>query len=301
MTHAAKKLNEQVIVITGASSGIGRQTAIDAAQRGASVVLAARNQEALDEVQRQIARVGTITGGKTHVVVTDVTQYPQVEQLAAQAIERFGRIDTWVNNAGASVYGTVEQTSLDEMRQVVEIDLMGTIYGVKAVLPIMIRQRGGTIINVGSVLSNWAVPLQSAYTAAKHGVRGFSESLRMELAHEHPYIHVSLIMPASINTPFFRHARSAMDVRPKPVPPVYEPELPAQAILDAAENPQPYKIVGGLGKVMTLIDNFAPGLVNLFFSQGGRGFKQQQTEVPNDGLASHRADVLCGAMCCTRP
>jgi hypothetical protein len=147
----------------------------------------------------------------------------------------------------------------------------------------MISQREGTIINVGSALSNRAVPLQAAYSAAKHGVKGFTESLRMELEYEYPGIHVTLVMPSSMDTPFFRNARSNMNVEPQPMPPVYDPKLVADAILSAAENPQRDILVGDMARVLTYVQKLSPRLLDFFMIQNGRMFKQQRTDIPNRG------------------
>ncbi|MCC7206839.1 MAG: SDR family NAD(P)-dependent oxidoreductase [Anaerolineae bacterium] len=274
-----KKLNEQVIVITGATSGIGRATALEAAKRGARVVIAARDDLTLAELRDQIEAIG----GSAFMFRTDVGVYAQVEELAKHAREHFGRIDTWVNNAGLAVYGTVNETPVEDIETLIETNLMGVIYGIKAVLPILVAQGEGTIINVGSALSNRAVPLQAAYSAAKHGVRGFTEALRMELEYEHPGVKVTLVMPASMDTPFFRNARSNMPVEPQPVPPVYDPKLVADAILSAAENPQRDILVGDAARFLTYLQKLSPRLLDFFMVQNGRMFKQQQSFMRNRG------------------
>jgi short-subunit dehydrogenase len=274
-----KPLQGHVVVITGASSGIGRITAFKFAARGASVVLGARNENALTAVAREIEELG----GQAHVVITDVANYQAVEHLASEAINRFGRIDTWVNNASVALYASVEQSSIEEIERIIQVNLMGTIYGSKAALPYMRQQGSGSIINISSVLGQRAIPLQAAYCAAKHGVKGFSESLRLELAHERSNIRVTTIYPASINTPFFNHARSKMGVLPKPIPPVYEPEVVADAILYAALHPKREVYVGGASKFFTLMEYFAPSITDWFMLQNGMMWKQQKTDRPDDG------------------
>lgn len=271
-----KAIVDQVVVITGASSGVGRETALEFGHRGASVVLAARNREALDEVAKQIERLG----GKAYVVVTDVAEWEQVERLAQRAVEHFGRIDTWVNNAAASTYATVEQMSVAEIERMIQVILMGQIYGMKAALPVMKRQGQGTIINVASALAKRSVPLQSAYCAAKHGIKGFTESFRLELEQQGSGIQVTLIMPSSINTPLFNHARSKMGVKPQPIPPIYEPRVVAEAILFAAQHPRRDIVVGGAGKFMTVMERISPPLLDMYMLQGDRAFKQQKTDQP---------------------
>src|SRR5688572_25156989 len=200
--HMARAISEQVVVITGASSGIGRETALLFGRQGASVVLAARNEEALREVAQQIES----EGGRAHVLPTDVAEWTQVERLAKGAVKTFGRIDTWVNDAGVAEYATVEQMTIEEIDRIIKVNLMGEIYGMKAALPHLKSQEQGTIINVSSVLGVRSVPLQAAYCAAKHGVNAFGEALRMEMEHEGSSVTVTTILPSSINTPFFEHA-----------------------------------------------------------------------------------------------
>lgn len=274
-----RHLSEQVVVITGASSGIGRATAIALGSHGATVVLAARNASALRAAAGDVERAG----GHAHVVETDVADWRQVEHLASEAVERFGRIDTWVNNAAVVAYATVEETSVEEIEQILRVDLMGQIHGMKAALPIMRRQGGGAIINVASIEAIRSLPFHAPYGASKHGIKGFTEALRLELQHEGLPIHVTLVMPGSINTPFMTHARSKLGVKPLPLPPIYEPEIVAEAILHAAEHPTRDIIVGGAAKILSLMQRLSPTLVDWYLLQGGRGFHNQMTDEPDDG------------------
>src|SRR5688500_9253218 len=168
-----RPLGDQVVVITGASQGIGRETALQLAVQGASVVIAARNDEALRELAAQVERLG----GQAEPVATDVAEYDQVERLAQRAMERFGRIDTWVNNAAVSIYATVEQLEPDEMERLVRVNLLGQMWGARVAIRHMRPRGGGTIVNVGSALSDRAVPLQSAYVATKHAIAGVRDAL----------------------------------------------------------------------------------------------------------------------------
>lgn len=274
-----RPINEQVIVITGAASGIGRETAIQFGQKGASVVLADQNKTALQEAAREVERVG----GKAETVVTDVAEWEQVNRLAQEAVDHFGRIDIWVNNAAVSEYATVEQMTVEEIDRIIQVILMGQIHGMKAVIPHMKREHQGTIINVASVLAVRGVPLQAAYCAAKHGIKGFTESLRLELEHEKTGINVTLIMPSSINTPLFDHARSKLGVKPMPIPPIYEPRVVAEAILYAAEHPLRDIIVGGSGKMMEVVERISPKLLDKFMLRKGQMWKKQKTNQPDDG------------------
>ncbi|CCF82972.1 SDR family oxidoreductase [Nitrolancea hollandica] len=274
-----RSLRDQVIVITGASSGIGRETAIEFGLHGSSIVLAARNPDALNEVAKEIQRLG----GTPFVVVTDVAEWDQVNRLAQQAVERFGRIDTWINNAAVMEHATVEQTTLEEAERIIRVNLLGQIAGTKAVLPQFIKQGYGTIINVTSVLGVRSVPLLSIYCATKHGIKGFTESLRMELQRDHPGINVTLVLPASINTPLFAHSRSKLGVMPQPIPPVYEPGAVARAILHAAEHPQRDIFVGSIGPITNVLEALVPSLIDWYMVSSGRFFRKQMSGQPDDG------------------
>jgi short-subunit dehydrogenase len=270
---------QRVAVITGASSGIGRTTAILFAQKGFRVVLAARNQQALEATGKEVERAG----GEAKVMVTDVAEWEDVRRLASEAVNRFGRIDIWVNNAAVSAYGTVEQMEVDEIQRILQVNVMGQVHGMKAALEQMRRQRQGIIINVASGLAERAVPLQAAYSASKHAVKGFTEALRLELEAEGLPIKVVLVMPSSVNTPLFRHARSKLEVKPAPIPPVYEPSVVAEAIVEMSARPQPVVVVGGAAKGMILAQHFGSRLLDRYMTSGQRMLKQQRSEQPNDG------------------
>jgi short-subunit dehydrogenase len=273
-----RPLRGQVVVITGASQGIGRETALLLARRGSSVVAAARNEAALGTLAAEIRQ----SGGQVDTVVADVAEYADVERIADRAIERFGRIDTWVNNAAVSVYARLEELQPDELDRVVRVNLLGQMYGSKVAVARMKSRGPGTIVNVGSALSERAVPLQSAYVATKHGVAGFSEALRLELEDSSPEIDVVLILPSSINTPLFNFARSKIGVMPMPVPPVYEPQVVAEAIAHAAEHGGREIVVGGWGKLLILGQRLSPSLLDRYMVQGKRLEKQQATDRPDD-------------------
>lgn len=273
-----KPASQQVVVITGASSGIGREAALQFAERGATVVPIARSEDSLDELARQIERIG----GRAQPITADVTDWQQIDGAANETAERFGRIDTWVNNAAVSLYAKVEDASVEEMRRLIDVILMGQIHGVKAALPHLKRQGRGAIINVASVLAKRSVPLQAAYCAAKHGIKGFTESLRMELENEGSGISVTLILPSSMNTPLFEHARSKMGVQPQPIPPIYEPGVTAQAIVFAAENPRRHITAGGAGKLLEVLERVSPRLADRYMLRQSSAFEQQKTDEPDD-------------------
>jgi short-subunit dehydrogenase len=270
---------DQVVVVTGASSGVGRETALLLAERGATVVLAARNEEALRTLDAEVTRLG----GTALLRPTDVAEWAQVEGLARQTVERFGRIDTWVNCAATAVYGEVHQLSAEEITRAIQVILFGHIYGMKAALDQMRTQGQGGIVNVASALAIQAVPLQAPYVAAKHGVLGFAESLRMELEHEGSPITVSTLLPSSINTPLFEHARSKLGVLPQPVPPVYQPRVVAEAVLRAISHPQPRMVVGGGGKMLELVHRVAPRSAATLLLRVGKTVQKQRTDRPDDG------------------
>jgi short-subunit dehydrogenase len=278
VTADRRPLSEQVVVITGASQGIGRETALLLASRGAAIVGAARNEEALATLVDEI----TASGGRAEPVVADVADPAAVERIADRAIERFGRIDTWVNNAAVSVYAHVDELTAEEIERVVRVNLLGQIHGSKVAADRMAASGRGTIVNVGSALSERAVPLQSIYVATKHGVAGFTEALRLELAESAPGIEVVLILPSSIDTPLFNFARSKLGVLPMPVPPVYEPRTVAEAIAHAAEHGGREIVVGGWGKLLILAQRLSATLLDRYMTQGRRLEQQQRTDRPDD-------------------
>jgi short-subunit dehydrogenase len=212
-----------------------------------------------------------------------VAEWDQVQRLAQETVDRFGRIDTWVNNAGVSIYSRVEDMTPEEIERVIQVDLLGPIYGMKAALPHMQRVGAGTIINIASGLADRSVALQAPYCAAKAGVKGFSEALRLELARDYPNIHLTLILPASINTPFFNHARSKLGAKPQPIPPVYDPSVVADAILSAAETPQRDIYAGGFSKLISLQQRLSPALTDRMLLLGGMTFKLQKSGDPDNG------------------
>jgi short-subunit dehydrogenase len=282
MTVRLKPVRDQVIVITGASSGIGLVTAKKAAWAGAAVVLAARNENDLRDAVAEIRRAG----GRAIHVTSDVSNPADVESIAAAAVGAFGRIDTWVNNAAVAVYGRLMEMPIAEMRQQFDINYWGVVHGSRVAVPYL-RVDGGALINVGSAVSDRAIPLQGNYSAAKHAIKGLTDALRMELEEEGAPVSVTLIKPSSIDTPFFDKARSHLGVEPQPVPPVYAPELVADAILTAAERPVRDLIVGGSGRLLSM-SSLAPRATDAYMER--TLFDSQKTDRPVFG----RPDNLFG-------
>jgi short-subunit dehydrogenase len=251
-----KPIDEQVIVITGASSGIGLATARLAAQRGASLVLAARSGDSLNMIAEEIDRAG----GVAVAVPCDVSDRIQVEALAQEAVKQFGRIDTWVNNAGVSIYGRLDEVSEEDSRRLFETNFWGVYYGSLAALP-HLKANGGALINLGSEVSEAVVPLQGIYSTSKHAVKGFTDALRVEIEEvDKAPISITLIQPTATDTPFPQHAKNYMEREPKLPTPLDDPEDVAKAILDAAVTPTRSKKVGLMSKVNTFTAKVAPSL-----------------------------------------
>lgn len=257
-----KPLREQTIVITGASSGIGLATAREAARRGARVVMTARNEEDLRRACNEIRS----QGGTATYVAADVADPEAVDRVAEITTREFGGFDTWVNNAGVSIYGKLTEVPLEDKRRLFDTDFWGVVHGCRTAVK-HLRARGGTIINIGSIVSDRAVPLQGMYSAAKHAVQGYTDALRMELEHDRIPVWVTLVKPAAINTPFVEHARNYMDKAPMLPPPVYAPEVVATAILTCAEKRVREITVGGGGRLTSALGVLAPRTADLYMER----------------------------------
>ncbi|TFW31652.1 SDR family oxidoreductase [Massilia horti] len=273
MSVKLRNIGEQVMVITGATSGIGLTTARMAADQGARLVLAARSSDALDQLASELRTHGT----RVATVAADVGSQADIERIGQAAMERFGRIDTWVNNAGISIYGKLEDVALEDQERLFQTNFWGVVYGSLEAVRRMKTRGGGAIINLGSELSERAAPLQGMYSASKHAVKGFTDALRMELEKDKAPISVTLIKPSSIDTMFPTHAKNYLEKEPTLPPPVYAPELVAETILYAARHPVRDLYVGGHAKAIAAAAKAAPGLVDRFMN--ATMFRQQQSNI----------------------
>jgi short-subunit dehydrogenase len=259
MRFRPKPLREQVLVITGATSGIGLATARQAANGGARLVLNSRDEAALahliDEIDSSRRRALAVVG--------DVGKYSDVKRIADEAINHFGRFDTWINNAAVSIYGRVWEVDLEDHRRLFDTNYWGVVHGSLAAMA-HLRKRGGMLINVGSTLSDRAIPLQGTYCASKHAVKGFTDALRMELEKEGAPVYVTLIKPSSIDTPYRQHAKVYLPVEPLNPPPVYAPEVVARTILYCVEHPKRDVFIGAGGKALSLFGQLFPRWTDSF-------------------------------------
>jgi short-subunit dehydrogenase len=271
-----KPVEEQVIVITGASSGIGLATAQAAAQRGAQVVLAARSIDTLERICDDIEAAG----GEAMAVEVDVGSRDDVERLAQTVIDRFGRIDTWVNNAGVAIYGRLEQVSEADSRRLFDTNFWGVVNGSLAALP-HLRKQGGALINVGSEVSDAVVPLQGMYSASKHAVKGFTDALRIEVEElDEAPVSITLIQPTAVDTPYPQHAKNYMDREPKLPTPQIEPEKVADAILGAAEKAERDVRVGAMSVMNTIAAKVMPSAADKMSAK--QADRQQYEEPPRN-------------------
>ena len=270
-----KPVGEQVVVLMGASSGIGRETAVRFARKGAKVVASARGEEGLDSLVQEIRD----EGGEAIAVPADTSEFEQVKAVADRAVQEYGRLDTWVHLAAVGLFATFEQTTPEEFARVIDVNLMGQVYEAMAALPHIKREDHGALIHISSVEAKRSFPFHSVYGASKHGIDGFLEALRVELRHEGWPIGVTQVMPATINTPFFDKGRTKLGVKPVGVPPIYEPETVANMILYAAENPARDLVSGGAAQALILNQRLSPRILDAILTTRV-GFSPQKTEEP---------------------
>lgn len=268
-----KPLDQQVIVITGASSGIGLATAFAAARQGAAVVLAARSARTLQQIVAQIEA----HGGRAVAVKADVGKREDLEEVARVAVKCYGRVDTWINNAGVSIYGRLDEVDDEASHRLFETNFWGTVYGSLVAVPLL-KKQGGALINLGSEASEEPLPLQGMYAASKHAIKGITDSLRVEMAEDDAPVSITLIQPTVVNTPYPEHAANYMAAAAKLPAPMIEPAKVASAILDAAVSPARDVKVGAMSVINTMVARLVPALAEMM-SKLQMG-KQQRNEPP---------------------
>jgi NAD(P)-dependent dehydrogenase (short-subunit alcohol dehydrogenase family) len=267
----------QVVVITGASGGIGRATARLFAERGAAVALLARGEAGLKAAAEDVESLG----GKALPLSVDTADYAAVDAAASRVEHELGEIDVWVNDAFTSVFAPFTEIEPDEFKRVTEVSYLGYVYGTRAALDRMIPRDRGAIVQVGSALAYRGIPLQSAYCGAKHAIQGFNESLRTELLHDKRNVHVTMVQMPAVNTPQFDWVLSRLGRHAQPVPPIYQPEIAARAVVYAADHPRRREYWVGASTVGTLLgDKFIPGLLDRYLAR--TGYDSQQTQQPRD-------------------
>ena len=279
-----KDIQESVVVITGASSGIGRATAFEFARHGAQVVVAARRENLLHDVANECKQ---LSGRDALAVATNVTDEQAVQNLASRAFERFGHIDVWINNAGVGAYGRFEELPSEVYRQVIETNLFGTTYGARAVLPYFRKQGSGVLINNASMIATAGGPYYSAYAVSKFGIRALGESLRAEIdVLDKANISICTIMPATIDTPFFHHSANYSGRAVRALPPVYTPEKVAHTMFSCAIRPQREVFVGSAGRMIGSLHGIAPALTEpMLAHQINTGhFKPQSAPITRGNL-----------------
>jgi NAD(P)-dependent dehydrogenase (short-subunit alcohol dehydrogenase family) len=262
-----------IVVVTGASAGVGRAVARAFAAEGASVALLARGEDGLGRARQEVE----LFGGQALAIPLDIANATAVDDAAALVEREFGPIDVWVNNAFSSVFAPVSATEADEFRRSTEVTYLGCVYGTLAALSRMRQRDRGTIVQVGSALAYRAIPLQGAYCASKHAIKGFTESLRCELLHDGSDVHVTMVQLPALNTPQFDWTLSRLPKPAQPVPPIYQPEVAAQAILHAAKHPERREYwVGGSTAATLLANRIAPGLLDRYLAK--TGYEAQQSD-----------------------
>src|SRR5579883_1094277 len=271
-----KPAKSEVVVITGASAGIGRATAHAFAKQGACIGLLARSREGLEAAQKEVEALG----GHALVLPTDVSDPEQVESAAAAVETAFGPIDIWVNDAMASILSPFLEIKPEEFRRVTEVTYLGYVYGTMAALRRMKPRDRGTIVQVGSALAYRSIPLQSAYCGAKAAIRGFTDSIRCELHHDNSNVYITMVQMPAVNTPQFDWIKNNMPHKSQPVPPIFQPEVAAEAIVWAATHKRRELYVGTPTVEAILGNKVAPGLLDRYLGQ--TGYKSQQTEQPED-------------------
>ena len=264
----------EVVVVTGASAGLGRAIVRAFARQGAHIGLLARGRDGLEGARREVESLG----GKALVLPTDVSDAAQVERAAEAVEHEFGPIDIWINNAMVSVFSPVKEMKPEEYKRVTEVTYLGVVYGTLAALQRMLPRDRGCVVQVGSALAYRGIPLQSAYCAAKHAIQGFTESLRCELIHDESNVRVTMVQLPAMNTPQFSWVKSRLPRKPQPVPPIYQPEIGAEAVLFAAHERRREMYVGYPTVEAIIGDKIAPGFADRYLARNG--YDGQQTDEP---------------------
>jgi NAD(P)-dependent dehydrogenase (short-subunit alcohol dehydrogenase family) len=268
---------EQVVVVTGASGGIGRATARAFAARGAKVALLARGEDGLQQAAKEVEA----EGGTALAIPVDVADHERLDEAADQVERELGPIDVWVNDAFTVVFAPFTDVEPEEFKRVTEVTYLGYVYGTKVALKRMLPRDRGTIVQIGSALAYRGIPLQSPYCGAKHAIQGFTESLRCELLHDKRNVHVTMVQMPAVNTPQFSWVLSRLPHQAQPVPPIYQPEVAARAVLFAADHPKRREYWVGGSTAATLIANkFAPGILDRYLAR--TGYRSQQAPQPHD-------------------
>ncbi|MEU2288151.1 SDR family oxidoreductase [Streptomyces sp. NPDC013178] len=267
----------QVVVVTGASGGIGRATARAFGARGAKVALLARGEKGLEGAAQEVRAAG----GTALPLTVDTSRFEDLQGAVRRIEEELGPIDVWVNVAFTSVFAPFTQVRPEEFKRVTEVTYLGYVHGTRAALDVMLPRDRGTIVQVGSALAYRGIPLQSAYCGAKHAIQGFHDSLRCELLHDKSNVRVTMVQMPAVNTPQFSWVLSRLPRQAQPVPPIYQPEVAAKAVLYAADHPKRREYwVGGTTAATLIADKFAPGLLDRYLARTGYG--SQQTGRPHD-------------------
>jgi len=272
-----------IVVVTGASAGVGRAAALEFARHGWDVALVARNAARLEAAATEVRGEG-LSGLP---IVADVADADAIEQAAARVEAELGPIDVWINNAMATIFAPIDRISPEEFHRATEVTYLGQVYGTMAALSRMRKRDHGTIVNVGSALAYRAIPLQSPYCGAKYAVRGFTDAVRTELIHDGSSVRLVMVHLPAVNTPQFDWALNKLGKRPQPVPPIFQPEVAARAIVEAALNPDRREVWVGLPTVMTILANkLAPGLLDRYMARTGYASQLTDEPVPGDAPAN---------------
>jgi len=269
---------DEVVVITGASAGVGRATALEFARRGARIALLARDAQALEQVAADVRRAG----GTPLVLPLDMADSAQVEAAAQRVEDQWGRIDIWVNNAMVTVFAPFSAIEPAEFQRATEVTYLGYVWGTMAALKRMRERDAGSIMQVGSALAYRAIPLQSAYCGAKQAIRGFTDSIRSELLHDHSRVHLCMVQMPALNTPQFEWGRNKMPRQPQPVPPIFQPEVAARAIVWAALHRRREVIVGGSSLRAIWANRWIPALLDHYLARAGYRGQQSARPTPQE-------------------